>query len=251
MDSISVANMAAFLGAALAIGFGAIGSGWGIGYAGVGATRGMAMQPQQNSTLFRGMLIGQAVASNPSIFALVIAILLYNQGISKLDNADNWAQAAAFLAAGLSIGIGAIGSGAGNGLVAADAMEAIARCPKQSGKITVMMVVGQAMGQTPVLFSLVISLLLIVSNSEFANYATLSDQVKHAGRLLGMGICMGFGALGPGLGSSYIGGKFCESLARTPEMASKLNSTYFVGAGVSQSTAIYAFVISLLLMGAN
>lgn len=246
MTELHIANMAAYFGAAVAMGFGAIGSGWGIGYAGVGAARGMAKQPSQNSPLFRGMLISQAVASNPSIFALVIAFLLYGFGDEKLAAPDSLAQAAAFIAAGISVGIGSLGSGAGNGLVAADAVEAMARTPRQSGKITIMMVVGQAMGQTPVLFSLVVSFMLLYSGSEYGSY-TMSEQVLHACRLLGMGICMGAGALGPGLGSSYIGGKFCQGLARTPEVAQKLNNTYFVGAGVSQSTAIYAFVISLIL----
>ncbi len=246
MAELHVANMAAYLGAAVAMGLGAIGSGWGIGYAGVGAARGMAMQPSQTSPLFRSMLISQAVASNPSIFALVIAFLLYGFGNETLAAPDSLAQAAAFLAAGISVGLGSLGSGAGNGLVAADAVESIARTPRQSSKITIMMVVGQAMGQTPVLFSLVVSFMLIYSGSEYGNY-TDSEQFLHACRLLGMGICMGAGALGPGLGSSYIGGKFCQGLARTPDIAQKLNNTYFVGAGVSQSTAIYAFVISLIL----
>lgn len=246
MTEIHVANMAAYLGAALAIGIGAIGSGWGIGYAGVGAARGIARQPHQSSALFRGMLISQAVASNPSIFALVIAFLLYSSGGDKLAAPDSLAQAAAFLAAGISVGLGALGSGAGNGLVAADALEAISRNPKQSSRVTIMMVVGQAMGQTPVLFSMVVSFMLLAGGEEFAKY-NASEQVMHACRLLGIGICMGAGALGPGLGSSYIGGKLCEGLARTPEVAQRLNNAYFVGAGVSQSTAIYAFVISLIL----
>ena len=58
---------------------------------------------------------------------------------------------------------------------------------------------------------------------------------------------MGAGAVGPGLGSSYCGGKFCSGLARTPEARQKLNTAYFVGASVSQSCAICAFVIALIL----
>jgi len=246
---MQVANLAAFVGAAIAIGFGAIGSGWGIGYTGVGTARAMARQPNQNSSLFRGMLIGQAVASNPSIFALVVAVILYQMGAaSDLADAGSWAKAAALLGAGISIGLGAIGSGAGNGLIGSDAMEAISRCPSTSGKVTVMMVIAQAMGQTPVLFSLVVSLILIVSDGDFATYATTADQVKHAGRLLGMGICMGAGALGPGLGSSFIGGKFCEGLARAPQSAMDLNKAYFIGVGISQSASVFAFVVALLLM---
>ncbi len=250
MTEMNVANMAAYFGSAIAMGFGAIGSGWGIGYVGVGAARGIAKQPSQNSSLFRGMLIGQAVASNPSIFALVIALILYNIGGAKLLTGTSYAQAAAYLAAGISIGLGSLGSGAGNGLLGSDAVESMARCPKESGKVTIMMIVGQAMGQTPVLFSLVVSFLLIYGGGE--EYATfgLSDQVRHACRLLGTGICMGAGAMGPGLGSSFVGGKFCEGLAKNPGFAQKLTNAYFVGVGVAQSPAVFAFVTSLLLFTA-
>ena len=170
MESLHVANMAAYLGAALAMGLGAIGSGWGIGFAGVGAAEGLARQPSEGSSIFRGMLISQAVASNPSIFALVIAFILYGFGDEKLAAPDSLAQAAAFLAAGISVGVGSLGSGAGNGLVAADAVEAMASNPKESGKVTILLVVGQAMGQTPVLFSLVVSFLLLYGGGEFAKY---------------------------------------------------------------------------------
>lgn len=246
MEELHVANVAAYLGAAVAMGFGAIGSGWGIGYVGVGAARGMARQPSKNSALFRSMLIGQAVASNPSIFALVISFLLYSYGGNdKLQAADSFAQAAAYLGAGISIGLGAIGSGAGNGLVAADAVEGMARNPKESGPVTIMMIVGQAMGQTPVLFSLVVSFMLLFTG-EHGNL-NASEEFVTSAKLLSMGICMGFGAIGPGLSSSYVGGKFCEGLAKAPEAASELRSAYFIGGGVAQCMSIFAFVFTMIL----
>lgn len=329
IEGIEIANTAAFIGAALAVGFGAIGSGFGIGTAGVGATIAMATQPHERSSLFRGMLISQAVASNPSIFALVIGLILYNIGDSKLPAPDsvvmacaylgaglsigfgaigsgagngqtgseamtaigrmpshsskitimmlvgqamgqtpvlfclvislilcyvqphatlqqNLALGAAYLAAGLSIGLGAIGSGLGNGMSAAGAMSAIGRNPEQTPKLSVMMIVGQAMGQTPVLFSLVVSFMLIFSNAEFVKYGS-ADQVLHSFRFLGAGVCMGLAAIGPGIGSGYTGAALCEGMADRPELSQKLNNIYFVGTGVAQSTAIYGFVISLIL----
>ncbi len=241
------ANLAAYLGAGLAMGLGAIGSGWGIGYAVTGTLRGMARQPQEQSSLFRTMLISQAVAETPAIFALVIAVVLYLTGGGELDAPDSLAQAAAFIAAGLCMGIGALGSGAGSGIVAADALEAVARCPSAQGRVTIMMLIGQAWSQTPSIFALVIALLAIYRNFGF-NQLDTAGNIEVTGRLLGMGLSMGAGAIGPAIGIAFVGGKVCRGIAETPRHAPRIRNTLFVGAAVSESTAIYALVISLLLL---
>jgi len=52
-------------------------------------------------------------------------------------------------------------------------------------------------------------------------------------RYLGAGLCMGMGALGPGLGEGYAAGKACEGIARSPEHAPLLTRTMLVGQAVS------------------
>lgn len=244
---LQVANIAAYLGCGLAMGLGAIGSGWGIGYSVVGAARGMARQPSY-AGLFRTMLIGQAAASTPSIFAFVISLVLFiNYGQGTLAAPDSYAQAAAYIAAGLCIGFGSFGSGAGNGIVASDALEGIARTPSQDSTITVMMLVAQALGQTPVLFAFVVSLILLGDIPGVRQFG-VGDEFYQACRMLGAGLCMGLGAVGPGIGSSQAGGMYCRSLADSPKQASVLRNTYLVGASISQSTSLYAFVVALVLL---
>ena len=53
-------------------------------------------------------------------------------------------KAAGFIGAGLAMGLGAIGPGVGEGMVAAKACEAIGRNPKEAGLLTRTMLVGQA-----------------------------------------------------------------------------------------------------------
>lgn len=245
---MQIANMAAYLGAGLAVGLGAIGSGWGIGNAAVGASRGMVRQPSIQFTLFRSMLINQAFGESACIFALLVGIILWGKGGAMLNASDSLAQAAAFLGAGLSIGLGALGSGAGSGLIAQESLEAMARCPRAQGRVSLMMFVGQAWCQTPSVFSFLVSvLLLFVIGKDFGQMA-LADSVVAAGRYLGMGFCMGAGAIGPGLGIAYVGAKACRAAADAPEHMQQVRNTFFVGAAVSESTAVYALVISLLLM---
>lgn len=73
-------------------------------------------------------------------------------------------------------------------------------------------------------------------------------QLVDMARYLGAGLCMGMGALGPGLGEGFAAGKACEGIARAPEHAPLLTRTMLVGQAVSESTGIYSLVIALLLI---
>lgn len=73
------------------------------------------------------------------------------------------------------------------------------------------------------------------------------DLVK-AGALIGAGICMGFGAIGPGMGEGYAAGKACEAIGRAPQDAGLLTRTMLIGQAVSESTGIYSLVVALLML---
>ena len=74
-----------------------------------------------------------------------------------------------------------------------------------------------------------------------------ADLVK-AAALLGAGLSMGLGAIGPGVGEGMTAAKACEAIGRNPKEAGLLTRTMLVGQAVSQSTAIYAMVVSLVLI---
>ena len=69
-----------------------------------------------------------------------------------------------------------------------------------------------------------------------------------AAKLLGAGIAMGVGALGPGLGLGLMIGKALESIARQPEVAGDIRTNMFIGIGVTEAVALYAFVVALILI---
>jgi len=66
-----------------------------------------------------------------------------------------------FVAAALSIGLGAIGPGIGIGIVASGALQSIARNPDVSGEITTNMFIGIAFAEALAIFGLVVSLILL------------------------------------------------------------------------------------------
>ena len=73
-------------------------------------------------------------------------------------------------------------------------------------------------------------------------------EIIRAAALLGAGIAMGFGAIGPGVGEGFAAGKACEAIGKNPEEAGLLTRTMLVGQAVSESTGIYSLVIALLLI---
>ena len=67
-------------------------------------------------------------------------------------------------------------------------------------------------------------------------------------RELGAGLAMGLGAIGPGIGLGIMIGKALESIARPPEVAGAVRPHMFIGIGVTEAVALYAFVVALILI---
>jgi F-type H+-transporting ATPase subunit c len=76
----------------------------------------------------------------------------------------------------------------------------------------------------------------------------VDGELLRAATLLGAGLCMGLGAIGPGAGEGYTAGKACEGIAREPKNAAIVTRTMLIGQAVAESNAIYALVIALLLI---
>ncbi len=65
---------------------------------------------------------------------------------------------------------------------------------------------------------------------------------------LGAGICMGIGALGPGIGEGNAVSKACEAIGRQPESKGAVTSTMIMGCAIAETTGIYSLVIAILLI---
>ncbi|MBN2297165.1 MAG: ATP synthase F0 subunit C [Deltaproteobacteria bacterium] len=229
---------ASLIGAGIAMGFGAIGSGWGGGMAGGKACEGMARQPRLRSPLTTLMLVGQAVAQTPAIFALLVAIMLISIGPQK----GTLLTSAAMLGAGISIGFGAIGSGMGNGVTAQGACEAISKESSTTKEMLTFMLVGQAVGQTPVIFALVVSLMLM-----FIKFQIPATIVGFCA-LLAAGISMGLAAIGSGYGNGDTAESACKAVASNPEGKSGILPLMLVGQAVGQTPAIFGLLVAFILM---
>ena len=65
---------------------------------------------------------------------------------------------------------------------------------------------------------------------------------------IGAGLCMGIGAIGPAIGEGNAVGKALEGMARQPESAGTLRTNMILGCAITETTGIYALVISLLIL---
>jgi F-type H+-transporting ATPase subunit c len=69
--------------------------------------------------------------------------------------------------------------------------------------------------------------------------------------ILAAALAVSFGAIGPALGEGRAVAAAMDALARQPESAGTISRTLFVGLAMIESTAIYCFVVSMILIFSN
>lgn len=237
-DVATWVKASAFLGGGLCMGFGAIGAAIGEGYAAAEANTAISRSPELSGDIFKNMLVGQAVAESASIFALVVAMLLLFAGFPE----TTLLSGAVALSAGICMGFGALGPGIGSGFPAGAACQGISRQPAASSRITTNMLIGSAVCQTPAIFTLVVSFILMFTGVE--DHALNPTWAA----LLGAGIASGFAAIGPGLGGGLVAHASCEGVARNPGNASQTTNVMLLAQAVTQTPAIYGMLVSFVLM---
>lgn len=65
------------------------------------------------------------------------------------------------------------------------------------------------------------------------------------------GLTIAVGSIGPALGEARALAQALSAIAQQPDEADTLTRTLFVGLAMVESTAIYCFVVALLLLYAN
>ena len=69
--------------------------------------------------------------------------------------------------------------------------------------------------------------------------------------ILASGLCIGIGAIGPALGEGRALAQALGSIAQQPDETNTITRTLFVGMAMVESTAIYCFVVTMILIFAN
>jgi len=66
-------------------------------------------------------------------------------------------------------------------------------------------------------------------------------------RLIGMGLAVGLGVIGPGIGIGLVVAGALEAMGRNPEASGKLITNMFIGIAFTEALAIFALVIGFII----
>ena len=76
----------------------------------------------------------------------------------------------------------------------------------------------------------------------------LATAIITAGKAIGAGLCMGIGAIGPGMGEGHAVAHALDSMARQPEMSGTLRTNMILGCAIAETTGIYSLLIAFLIL---
>ena len=76
----------------------------------------------------------------------------------------------------------------------------------------------------------------------------LAEAIKIAGQAIGAGLCMGIGAIGPGVGEGNAVAHALDGMARQPEAAGNLRTNMILGCAITETTGIYSLLIAFLIL---
>jgi F-type H+-transporting ATPase subunit c len=76
----------------------------------------------------------------------------------------------------------------------------------------------------------------------------MDKALVDAMRLLGAGLAIGLGAIGPGIGIGILMAGALQAMGRNPDASSNIQTNMILGVAFAEAIAIYALVVALILM---
>lgn len=196
-----------------------------------------ARQPFFSQKIMRFMLVIQSIIQTPIIFGFIIALIIKTQSLSVTTSVES----IRLLASGLCIGLGSLGPAIGLSLFAETACYSLSINRNAYNKLLSFSLISQAIIETPIIFSLVVSVLLIVWNVNASNPVTGIAFLSAA-------MCMGIGTFGSGISSGKTAAAACKQIALKPSIHSMLSKVSMFSQGLIDTCAIYALLISLIIL---
>ncbi len=107
-------------------------------------------------------IVGALLAITAGVAFAQQAVSLTDEGAKALGEEASKAQAEGLkqIAAGLAMGLGAIGPGIGIGIAVSGALQALGRNPEAQGAIQTLMIVGVAFAEAVAIYALVVAILI-------------------------------------------------------------------------------------------
>jgi F-type H+-transporting ATPase subunit c len=78
-----------------------------------------------------------------------------------------------------------------------------------------------------------------------------SNTIVALGSIITAGLTIAIGSIGPALGEGRAAAQALSAIAQQPDASNTITRTLFVSLAMIESTAIYCFVVSMILLFAN
>ena len=78
--------------------------------------------------------------------------------------------------------------------------------------------------------------------------AVTGADIRAAVGVAAAAFAISFGVIGAALGEGYATARACESIARNPQAGGAITRVLLIGIAITESTAIYALLIALLIL---
>ena len=227
------------LGMSLAIGLSALIGSIASSFAVKEACKSIARQPFFSQKIMTLMLLAQSIIEAAVVFAFVVALLIK----VSIKETTTVIEGIKFLGAGLAIGIGTIGPSIGQALFSHASCNAAGLNKKTFGKLLTFSLLSQAVIQTPIIFCLIISIIII-----FKPVIAITTPLIAFVSFIVPAFTISIGSMGTAISIGYSSAKNCRSIALKPEHYPLLLRTSLLAQAIIESSAIYALIVSLILM---
>jgi len=201
------------------------------------ACQSIMRQPFFSNKIINIMLITASFIQTPVIFGFIISLFIYYQ----IPFCTNFTQSIALFASGLSIGIGGIGSIIGLSQYATEACASVGYNRNAYFRVITFTFISQALVETPVIFALIISLLILNTNIPIDSFATGVAVTAAA-------LCTAISNISASISSGKTAASACRQITLKPELYSTLSKACLVAQGMLDSFAIYGWAIALFIL---
>jgi len=227
---------------ALTVALTALGVGLGQGLTSLVALEALDTQPHARAEISKTFILGMALLETAAIIGLTMSLMLLKPIDSSLETQDAVYLAECAIAFALCI------SGAIIGLIAClpaqYACRAVARQPFYGQKIQSLMLLTQSLMQTPIVFGFIIALFI-------KNQLTSVQSIYDSMRLIGCGLSIGIGSIGPSIGLALFSKEVCKGMGINPQAYSRLLSFTLISEALIESPLIFSLLIALIILQIN
>lgn len=235
---ITMGSALAELGIGLSIGMAAAATSIASGFAVRASAASIARQPFFAQKIMTMMLVVQSIIEAPTIFTFILALLIKSHITPEMSVYEGMR----LFAVGLAMAIGCIGPCIGQAIFANSLCTAVGTNKAAYSQLFSFAMLAEAIIETPLIFALVSSMLIIyrgvVPGQEF--FSSSSYVIA--------GMTIGLGAIGSSIGSATLAAQTAKRIAINPSMRTALIQLTITGFAFIDSCAIYALIITLLLI---